>query len=266
MAKMSGKSGNKSRRKSTNIRIKQTSFLSPKIIGLLLLILLGIFFLVRSIYINPKSLSQIKSPTSFSVPNTTSPVPSQTAILQNSTTPFPTNPPSIACNIGSFIYFLSDISCRNLTQAISDQRAKDTQNVQGIINNLRNQFHNWSSQIDTANKELSNCDNSCSSFFYPDAINQCLQLCGNNYNYSTQTALSFERQLAPQINWYQNYLNQIPNGVGNGACSDHGGVDCPAKAGNIGQVICNDGWTQSQVYYLNVKECLDMIISLSRSN
>ena len=62
-----------------------------------------------------------------------------------------------------------------------------------------------------------------------------------------------QNQLTPLLNlrnWYQNYLNQIANGVGNGACSDHGGVSCPAGRTDIGQVICNDGWRGSQYIIL----------------
>lgn len=42
-----------------------------------------------------------------------------------------------------------------------------------------------------------------------------------------------------------------------GACSYHGGVDCAAGPGLIGQVICNDGWAGSSVAYDSMVECLD---------
>ncbi len=40
-----------------------------------------------------------------------------------------------------------------------------------------------------------------------------------------------------------------------GACSYHGGVDCAAGPGIYGQVICNDGWTDSSVSYDSMVEC-----------
>ena len=40
-----------------------------------------------------------------------------------------------------------------------------------------------------------------------------------------------------------------------GACSDHGGVNCSAGAGDSGQVICNDGWDSSSVSYDSMEEC-----------
>jgi hypothetical protein len=40
-----------------------------------------------------------------------------------------------------------------------------------------------------------------------------------------------------------------------GACSYHGGVDCSAGANLYGKVVCNDGWTNSSVYFSDVDEC-----------
>jgi len=40
-----------------------------------------------------------------------------------------------------------------------------------------------------------------------------------------------------------------------GACSFHNGVNCNAGANLNGNVICNDGWTNSSVYFYDVDEC-----------
>lgn len=43
-----------------------------------------------------------------------------------------------------------------------------------------------------------------------------------------------------------------------GACSGHGGVDCSAGHDIDGSVICEDGWTESSVQYLDIKDvCLE---------
>lgn len=42
-----------------------------------------------------------------------------------------------------------------------------------------------------------------------------------------------------------------------GACSSHGGVNCSASVGLYGKVICNDGWTNSSVYYSSMSECVN---------
>lgn len=40
-----------------------------------------------------------------------------------------------------------------------------------------------------------------------------------------------------------------------GACSSHGGVNCSAQISRYDKVICNDGWTNSSVYYYQADEC-----------
>lgn len=40
-----------------------------------------------------------------------------------------------------------------------------------------------------------------------------------------------------------------------GACSHHGGVNCAAGASFDGKVQCNDGWTNSSVYFSDADEC-----------
>ncbi len=40
-----------------------------------------------------------------------------------------------------------------------------------------------------------------------------------------------------------------------GACSYHGGVNCSAGASYTGKVQCNDGWTDSSVYFSDMQEC-----------
>jgi hypothetical protein len=40
-----------------------------------------------------------------------------------------------------------------------------------------------------------------------------------------------------------------------GACSYHDGVNCSAGANYNGKVICNDGWTNSSVYFSDADEC-----------
>jgi hypothetical protein len=40
-----------------------------------------------------------------------------------------------------------------------------------------------------------------------------------------------------------------------GACSYHNGVNCSAGGDLYGKVICNDGWTNSSVYFSDAEEC-----------
>lgn len=40
-----------------------------------------------------------------------------------------------------------------------------------------------------------------------------------------------------------------------GACSYHGGVDCSLSGDSYSKVTCNDGWTNSSVYYVDISEC-----------
>lgn len=40
-----------------------------------------------------------------------------------------------------------------------------------------------------------------------------------------------------------------------GACSYHSGVNCSAGANFDGKVICNDGWSNSSVYFSDASEC-----------
>lgn len=40
-----------------------------------------------------------------------------------------------------------------------------------------------------------------------------------------------------------------------GACSSHGGVSCASGPDSDGSVICNDGWTDSSVFYESVSMC-----------
>jgi hypothetical protein len=40
-----------------------------------------------------------------------------------------------------------------------------------------------------------------------------------------------------------------------GACSDHQGVDCAIGPDIHGNVVCNDGWTNSSVSYTSMNEC-----------
>lgn len=44
-----------------------------------------------------------------------------------------------------------------------------------------------------------------------------------------------------------------------GACSYHNGVNCTASPNYDGNVICNDGWTNSSVKYVDTEECSDYI-------
>ena len=41
-----------------------------------------------------------------------------------------------------------------------------------------------------------------------------------------------------------------------GACSDHGGVNCAMGPDYNGKVTCNDGWSNSSVYYQTMDECV----------
>ena len=51
------------------------------------------------------------------------------------------------------------------------------------------------------------------------------------------------------------FLMPIISFATSGACSSHGGVNCSAGASIGGKVICNDGWTNSSVYFSEADEC-----------
>lgn len=40
-----------------------------------------------------------------------------------------------------------------------------------------------------------------------------------------------------------------------GSCSSHGGVNCSIGASSEGKVVCNDGWTNSSVFFSDAQEC-----------
>ena len=46
-----------------------------------------------------------------------------------------------------------------------------------------------------------------------------------------------------------------------GACSDHGGVNCDAGPDTDGSVVCNDGWTGSTVQYHFVSDNQNLALS-----
>ena len=70
---------------------------------------------------------------------------------------------------------------------------------------------------------------------------------------------SADKYLVP-AKWYEEYKDSIPNGNRDNACSDHGGVSCVSEMGYFGQVRCKDGYGDSKVHYLNVKECLEYFL------
>ncbi len=44
-----------------------------------------------------------------------------------------------------------------------------------------------------------------------------------------------------------------------GACSSHFGVNCSTGMSTTGNVICNDGWTDSSVAYTDMNECMNKL-------
>ena len=51
-----------------------------------------------------------------------------------------------------------------------------------------------------------------------------------------------------------------------GACSDHGGVNCSIGPNWDGGVICNDGWRDSSIKYIDMQECKPTSCSTSSWN
>lgn len=211
----------------------------------------------------------------------------------------PTPITDINCTIGLVTLSIPKSIC-DKAQAIQTLRIQDSAIVQKIIDNLNGQMKPLSDTLVDYNNQMdpdkihSTCvnsypsptsDPSCAGPFpspyteayyldtqavlcnvaqspvNPSLITSCVENMESNINYLGQLVQNQLSPLLSQRDWYQNYLNTITNGIGNGACSDHGGVSCISGRTNIGQVICRDGWTGSSVYYFNVKECLNYYLS-----
>ncbi len=172
----------------------------------------------------------------------------------------PTDTPTpIECIIGNSTFTLPNDSCQSIKKTIDDQRQKDSDKVTQLLHNLYVQIQNLNnppsgSLSANINSYLDTIQNYSDKM---NAIRNLATILGNKLKQNEEYKAQLEKQWA----FYQNYYNHIQSGVGNGACSGHDGVDCPAGRGNIGQVICNDGWDQSSVYYFNVKECVSYYVN-----
>lgn len=190
-------------------------------------------------------------------------------IMFASPTPIPAS-----CNIGKFSFTLPKTSCTVVQKYIEQQRKQDSAKIELIINALNAQIQKINTPTNNVTQseleaKLNNALNGCTgneSEVYRcklTTLGTLTQIYGQEY----QKQRELESQLREQQAEYQNYLSKIQfGGIGNGACSSHEGVDCSTPRGNIGQVMCADGWSQSQIYYYNVEECVKYYIDTNFKN
>lgn len=179
--------------------------------------------------------------------------------------PTPTPELLISCNVGKFSFDLPRIRCNSLQGYIEAEKKIDVAIVKQLIDGLNSQIQ----KLNTPNNNANQSD-------FKGQLENVLDGCGGNVSEvhgckldTLTTLLNFydeERKrnhdilmkLYERLDKYENYLLKIQlGGVSSGACMNHDGVDCSTSRGNIGQVICADGWNQSQVYYFNIKECVE---------
>jgi hypothetical protein len=180
-------------------------------------------------------------------------------------TPTPTPIPDVSCTFGQITLNLSQALC-DKEQAIDLFRKQDSDEVQSIIDNLSSKINILFEQANGYISQMKEDTYASCEGMYPPGTNpsfflECAQTIQSGIMSRYNLVQSELNPLINQKNIYVGYLNEIKNGVGNGACSDHMGVNCAAGRTNIGQVICNDGWSNSSVYYFNVKECLTYYLS-----
>lgn len=179
--------------------------------------------------------------------------------------PTPTPELPIPCIIGKFSLDLLRNRCDSLQNYIEIQKQADISTVEQLISGLNARIQKLNTPSNNTNqsdfkgqleKALEGCGGNESEVHICklNTLGTLAQIWGQNY----QEQQKLRAQLEEQLYNYQNYLSKIRfGGIGNGACSSHEGVDCSTPRGNIGQVMCADGWRQSQVYYFNVKECVE---------
>jgi hypothetical protein len=203
----------------------------------------------------------INKPTDVHVVNTATPTPTMAVPTD---TPTPTPIPDVSCTFGQITLMLPQSLC-DKEQSIQTFREQDSAAVQKIIDNLNGQFNSLENQEQGYINQMGGTWASCESMYppgtNPSIFSQCSQTISNGIQFRINLIQNQITPLISEINSYKSYLNGITNGVGNGACSDHMGVNCVAGRTNIGEVICNDGWSNSSVYYFNVKECLTYYLS-----
>ena len=181
------------------------------------------------------------------------------------------------CFIGSSTtaFKLTENYCQLANMQINQERIIDGDKVTAIIASLQDQINNidnppkssegatLSDNVNAIISSYPNADHDIAA--YEDkmtAMQEMATMLGN----ALQAQLNYRNKLEQQLAFYQNYLDNMPIGTGNGACSSHEGVNPAAGRGNIGQVICNDGWTGSSVYYFNVDECVAYYIKHNMAN
>jgi len=206
-------------------------------------------------------------------------------LLQKNISPTPIASQEIAatastindCNLGVVTRSLSEDKCQEAQAKIAEDRKDDTAAVDAQINDLQSKINPLNSEIATTNADISGILNAAGGVIPTDwtssqnsdqqtsdaqlakvqALENLASFDTNKLNILKNTLT----QYTDQLNWYQNYEANISNGAGNGACSGHQGVDPAAGRTSIGQVICNDGWQDSSVYYYNVDKDIDYFLT-----
>lgn len=174
----------------------------------------------------------------------------------------PTPEPLIACVIGKFSLDLQENRCDTLRDTVNGERAEDSATVQELIKNLNMLIGLRDEDLDFLKTKANEMNNRIAeqkksgTYTYEQwsADLNGVNIIVNN----VKSTLDAKYRLEDERDHYIDYNFEILyGGIGSGACSDHEGVDCSTPRGHVGQVICADGWNESQVYYFNVKECVE---------
>lgn len=184
----------------------------------------------------------------------------QNNITQKIPTPTPELP--VPCIIGKFSLDLYKNRCDTLQTYVKWERAEDSATVQELIKDLNELISLRDEDLDFLKTKANEMNNRIAeqkksgTYTYEQwsADLGGVNIIVNN----VQSTLDAKYKLEDKRDYYIDYnLEILYGGIGSGACSNHGGVDCSSPRGGIGQVICTDEWNESQVYYFNVKECVE---------
>lgn len=184
----------------------------------------------------------------------------QNNITQKMPTPTPELP--VSCRVGKFSIELLKNRCDKLQNYIDGQRAWDSAIIQQLIEDLNGLIQMRDEDLSFLKTKANEMNNRIAeqkksgTYTYEQwsADLGGVNIIVNN----VQSTLDAKYKLEDKRDYYIDYnLEILYGGIGSGACSSHGGVDCSSPRGGIGQVICTDEWNESQVYYFNVKECVE---------
>lgn len=189
-----------------------------------------------------------------------------------SETPTPTVISMFDCNLGIISKKITEDKCIKAQKEISEYRNASERGTETKITEWESLVASDEAQL----KELSEQTNSevnslgvVNSQFVKDQgqYNAQLQATENMLNFYSleENNLEHKREFdVTQLMFYKKYLQNITIDTGNGACSDHQGVDPIAGLNiptDIGQVVCIDGWRGSSIFYFNVDKDIDYFLT-----